>query len=261
MVEKKKIFYSRQYRRFKFNKVNILLYLLLFVTPILILLIKSIPNISSLMSFLGVKVLGRYFPGIPMQIVDSRIAIIGIVEYIDLPTVYPKIAFTFLNFIVVILLLTFVSTGKRKGNIVSIFFTIALSTHLINCIYFIFASNYFPYSAFQYSDLYIKQQVGIWVIFAILTGLITGFLGRKGLFYKIAMFIGTILYSLVFGIIRYILFLYILQRFSVLYMALMFFVFGPFFDFLYLVGIYSIFMNKMIELYESQAGKDEWLWS
>ena len=44
-------------------------------------------------------------------------------------------------------------------------------------------------------------------------------------------------------------------------MALMFFVFGPFFDFLYLVGIYSIFINKMIELYESQAGKDEWLWS
>ena len=75
------------------------------------------------------------------------------------------------------------------------------------------------------------------------------------------MFIGTILYSLVFGIIRYILFLYVLQRFSVLYMALMFFVFGPFFDFLYLVGIYSIFINKMIELYESQAGKDEWLWS
>ena len=91
-------------------------------------------------------------------------------------------------------------------------------------------------------------------------GLVTG-IGSNMLKLSGSVIIFGVVSAYTFGIIRYILFLYILQRFSVLYMALMFFVFGPFFDFLYLVGIYSIFMNKMIELYESQAGKDEWLWS
>ena len=44
-------------------------------------------------------------------------------------------------------------------------------------------------------------------------------------------------------------------------MALMFFVFGPLFDFLYLVGIYSIFANKMVKVYDKGERKGEWKWS
>lgn len=261
MTAKNKMFYSRTYRHLKVNRKNSMLYLLILVVPSIIVLLLNISNISSLMSYLGIKVLGENFPGIPMQIVQIEIIILGVIEYIDLPTVYPEISFTFLNLIVTIILILFVSTGSRKGNITSIFLTIALFTHLVNCIYFIFAANYFPYSAFQYSDLYMKQQVGIWIMFIILVGLLTGCFGRIGLLYKIFMFVGTMLYSIVFGIVRYVLFLYILQRFSILYMALMFFVFGPFFDFLYLVGMYSIFANRMVKLYDSQEGQAEWIWS
>ena len=41
----------------------------------------------------------------------------------------------------------------------------------------------------------------------------------------------------------------------------MFFAFGPFFDFLYLVGIYGFFMDKVIKFYESAKGKGAWRWS
>lgn len=260
-MNKDKIFYSRQYRHLEFDKGKTIIYLLLVFIPAFIILLLNISNISRVMSYLGVKVLGRYFPGIPMQIVNSKIGFLGPVEYVDLPTIYPEISFTFINLIVTIGLLLFINIGRKRGKIASIFLTISLVTHLVNCIYFIFASNYFPYSTFQYSDLYMKQQIGIWVVFIILTGFLTASMGSKGLIYKIIAFLGTMTYSLVFGIIRYILFLYILQRFSVLYMSLMFFIFGPFFDFLYLVGIYSVFTNKMISLYESENGRDEWRWS
>jgi hypothetical protein len=44
-------------------------------------------------------------------------------------------------------------------------------------------------------------------------------------------------------------------------MALMFFSFGPFFDFLYLVYIYGLYVEKVISVSESQEGKGVWEWS
>lgn len=261
MTEKEKIFYSRSYRRLKVDKFKTSLYFLVIVLPSLVLLLLNISNISSLMSYLGIKVLGKYFPGIPMQIVGSQLTSLIRLEHIELPTVYPSIGFSFLNLLVTLALILFVNSGKRKEKLISIYLTVAMTIHLINCIYFIFAANYFPYSALGYSDLYMKQQLAIWIMFIILTGLLTGFFGGVGFTYKIFTFLGTLSYSLIFGIIRYILFLYIIQKFSILYMAPMFFVFGPFFDFLYLVGIYSIFVNKMVELYDSTRGSGEWIWS
>ena len=43
-------------------------------------------------------------------------------------------------------------------------------------------------------------------------------------------------------------------------MALMFFVFGPLFDFLYLVAIYSLLVNKMVKIYDSGEGREDWKW-
>lgn len=112
----------------------------------------------------------------------------------------------------------------------------------------------------QFSNLYMKQQIGIWLTFIVLSGLVTGFLGNRGYLYKILTFLATMAYSLVFGVVRYILFLYLLQQFSILYMALMYFVFGPLFDFLYFVGIYSIFANKMVKMYDTGEGREDWEW-
>lgn len=106
-----------------------------------------------------------------------------------------------------------------------------------------------------------KQQVGIWLTFMVLVGLIVGFMGNKGFLFKLLTFVSIMAYSFLFGFVRYILFLYMIQQYSILYMALMFFVFGPFFDFLYLVAIYGFFINKMVKLYDSDKGREEWQWS
>ena len=87
-----------------------------------------------------------------------------------------------------------------------------------------------------------------------------GLLGRGGLLRRAFTVVFIMLYSFLFGFIRYVLFLWVLYRFSVLYMPLMFFALGPFFDFLYFVSIYSISTNGMIRIYESKM-KGEWLWA
>lgn len=261
MAQKKKIYYARTYRRLRTDVAKMVLYFCLIVLPVLLIFVFNITNITELLSWLAVKLLGEEFPGVPVQIIESEFSILGTINVVELPNIYPAMNTVLVNLLIVGILLLFCSSGKRKGKPVSIFLTIGLVVHLINCIYFIFASNSFPYSAYQYSDLYIKQQVGIWLVFIILAGMVTGCVGAKGFGYKIAGFLSIILYSFVFGFVRYLLFLYIIEQFSVLYMALMFFVLGPFFDFVYLVGIYAVFLNRMVKLYDSYKGKEEWLWS
>ena len=259
--EKKVIYYSRTYRHLKINTAGSILYFCLLVLPVLILFIFNMNHITHFMSKCAVNVLGKLYPGSPLYIRKDNFSILGKMEFVELPTVYPSTAFCVINFIIVLLLVFFCCTGSRKGRPVSIYMTIMLVVHIINCIYFIFAANYFPYNAFQYSNLYIKQQIGIWLTFIVMMGLVTAIQGSKALVWKILSFFSVLAYSFLFGFARYILFLYIIQEFSIIYMALMFFAFGPFFDFLYLVGIYGFFMDKVIKFYESAKGKGAWRWS
>lgn len=259
--EKKKIYYSRTYRHLKVNTAGSILYLVCIVLPVLLLFVFNMNNITHFMSELTVDILGKVYPGIPLYIREDTFSILGTMAFVELPTVYPQIEFCILNFIAVLFLVIFCCTGSRKGRPVSIYMTIIFVVHIINCIYFIFAANYFPYTAFQYSNLYVKQQIGIWLTFIVMMGLVTALQGTKALLYKVLAFFSVILYSLLFGFVRYVLFLYIIEEFSIIYMALMFFALGPFFDFLYLVGIYGFFMNKIINVYESAKGKGEWTWS
>lgn len=259
--EKKNIFYSRTYRRLGKNLIGSILYLCVLVIPVLLLFIFNINRITRFMSERAVSIIGATFSGIPMYIRKDTFSLLGTIEFVELPTVYPEVSFVLLNFVAILGLAIFLNTGKRRGKPLSLYFSIMTLVQIINCIYFIFASNYFSYTTFQYSNLYIKQQIGIWISFIVMAGLITGFLGAKGLVYRVLGFLSILLYSFIFGIIRYIVFLYILQKFSIMYMALLFFVLGPFFDFLYFVGIYGAYMNKMIKLYNDESGRGEWLWS
>ena len=260
MNEKKKIYYTRTYRHLKKNHLKSGLYLLIFILPCLIIFSMNLHNLTKFLSDTGVAVLGRAFPGIPMYISRDVFSFLGTIEYIDMPTTYPGLPFVFANLVIMLLALVFLGTGRRKGKPVAIFCMLMVIIHIVNCVYFIFAANHFPYLADQFSNLYMKQQIGIWLTFIVLSGLVTGFLGNRGYLYKILTFLATMAYSLVFGVVRYILFLYLLQQFSILYMALMYFVFGPLFDFLYFVGIYSIFANKMVKMYDTGEGREDWEW-
>ncbi len=261
LVQKKKIYYARTYRHLVQSTIKNVLYFLLLILPTIILYFWNLHAITGFVSETGVRVLGRVFPGLPMNIATIRYPVFGKVDYIVLPTVLPDFKFIVGNLCVIFLALIVLSTGRRKGHPVAIYLMLSLMTHVVSCAFFLFATNHFPYLMLDFSELYISQQISIWLIFIILSGLVTGFIGSKGYLYKCLTFLVTMVYSLVFGSIRYIVFLYLLERYSVLYMAAMFFVFGPLFDFLYLVCIYSFFINKMTKYYDTGKGREEWRWS
>jgi hypothetical protein len=75
------------------------------------------------------------------------------------------------------------------------------------------------------------------------------------------MYFSDMAYSFIFGFVRYAVYLVLLVKASTLYMAVLFFTFGPFFDFLYLVCIYSMYMNALTKRFDNRKRGAEWQWA
>ena len=261
-IEKEKIFYPRTYRYLSSNKIESILYLLILVLPCLILLILNYGKLSIFMSDITAMILELMVPGI--EINYSTVEFIPFLEKIKivvLPTRLPSFTFTVSNICISFLLIFFIRNGRGKNSPLGIFIGIMIFIHIINCSYFLFASEAFPYTAKDYSGLYMQQQVGIWISFLLIMGLVTGILGYKRLLLRITTFFGVMIYSFLFGLLRYVLVIYAVYKFSLLYVVIFFFALGPFSDLFYLVSIYGFFVNKMINIYEGEKGREAWKWS
>lgn len=258
---KEEIFLSRTYRRLKMDYISGNLYFFLFVIPCVLLLLFSYTQISQWICSFVLMILSKttLLSGLTIEYSDF-LPYFGGVYFLHLPEKLPTMEFLLVNVIISLVLCVVFLTGRRKGHPISIYFLMTLFIHLISIQFFIFAPDYFPYTNTNFSELYMKQQVGIWLSFMVLIGIITGLLGVGFIFRRIVTFLSIIGYSFLYGIIRYIVFSYILTSFSALYMAILFFSLGAFFDFLYLVLIYGFYVEKTIIATESQEGR-YWRWS
>lgn len=254
------IFYSRTYRHLKRDKVGTVLFAVFFVLPIFALMLFYYDDLSLLMARFATWFMGVAAPGVEVALEsDSYIPLFGPVYYITLPTVFPKMSFIFTNILITTALLIFFSAWPRKGQPISIYLAIVFIIHIMSCLFFTLSANAFSYTAVEYSGMYVKQQVGIWITFLVLIGLCMGLLGRGHLVRRVLTVAAVLLYSFVFGTIRYALFMWIISEFSVLYIPLMFFILGPFFDFLYFVLIYSISVNGTIK--DKGEENEKWVWA
>lgn len=259
-TNKNRIYFARTYRHLKVNRSECLIFLLLFILPSLLLLLFFYDELTWLMAMGAARIL-QAAEGLQAELnAGIFLPLLGPTYYLVLPTRQPDYPLILGNLAVSLGLVWLLSTGPRKGRPVAIYLSIILLIHTMACIFFLLGKDRLPYTMEDFSDLYVKQQIGIWITFLVLIGLVMGLLGRGGLLRRAFTVVFIMLYSFLFGFIRYVLFLWVLYRFSVLYMPLMFFALGPFFDFLYFVSIYSISTNGMIRIYESKM-KGEWLWA
>ena len=261
-IEKRKIYYARTYRYLNHNKREGILYLLLLMVPGLIALLMYYGEISAFVCEVAARALQIMLPGVTIEFTQKAfIPFLDSVTAVVLPTTYPMPWFVAANVVVSLLILLVLFRGKGQNNPLSIFLSIVLFIHLINCSFFFFAAGEFPYTSGEYSGLYMQQQVGVWLSFEIMAGLVTGILGSRNIPLRMASFFGILLYSFIFGVLRYIFALYIVYRFSILYVAMFFFALGPFFDFLYFVAIYGIFLDRIIKNSHGEQSMEEWRWS
>lgn len=262
--QKNKIYYSRTYRHFKSNGKKRWLFLLLWVLPCLIMFLFFYTKITYYLSLWAKEALSHFVPFSDLTVDYSMfLPVFGGVYYLQVPTSLPFTREIEINVVITLILLFilfFVLKGKRGGTPFSIYFIIILLIHLVACIVFMFAMEYFPYTASQYSELYILQQVGIWISMILLSGLIAGAVGYGVTLVNILYFIFTMTYSFIFGCVRYLAFLFIITEGSSLYMTTLFFALGPLYDFLYFVFIYSVYVNIHIISFDEGKRRGKWQW-
>jgi hypothetical protein len=170
---------------------------------------------------------------------------IGPLFYLKVPESFPSYLFSLSNAIAAILLLV-ILPGIQRFKPFLIFITILCMVHAISSLYFLLFPAQFPYTSDDYSQLYMLQEISIWFFMPIIMGLAVLPM-PVSIFLKASVMVFIYAYSMLFGLVRYIVFLMIISKISLIYMAVLFFALGPLVDFIYAVGIYTLFVNKVAQ--------------
>jgi hypothetical protein len=168
---------------------------------------------------------------------------------------FPSPLFSGVVFGVLALTIVLLVRSKRIPQSVAIYLSFICVITMASCLFFLIIPDKFPYSIARFSDLYIKTEIGIWCVIPVVMAVallpLTSSLAEQG-----GVIAGTLLYSVLFGCLRYALFLYILQRYSYLFMVTMFIAFDPPLDTVYIVGIYSWYAS----VYSKRVKHDTRIW-
>lgn len=256
---KSRIFYPRDYRHLNKPKPRSLLFLGIFVLPTLCLFLFFYPTITISLSSWGAAIL-RATTKTVVSIESVRfIPGLGEASFISIEGTTPTFTHSLVNAIISVFFILLSTQINRNNRPLMIYLSMGLFVHLVSSLFFLVIPDLFPYTIQDYSRLYILQQIGTWMTITVISGLATNLVLPTG-GYKYAAFIVTVLFSFIFGCVRYVIYLYLLYRFTVLYMAALYFIFGVLYDFLGMIAIYAIFVRGASYRMSSNAGKGEWQW-
>lgn len=257
---KKLIYYTRDYRHFPKASPVALLYFLLTAVPALALIFFFYPEITLWIS--------EWVRGVLVQVLDTEISItsssyipfVGPIYFIDIAGRSPSFLFALISLIASVLLLFLLPQFDSNRRSVTIYLCMGLFVHALSSAFFVFFPEYFPYTLTDYSELYMKQQISLWLTITLIIGLTTAIVPGR-LLSKLAAFFATLLYSGLYGITRCVVYFYVLVVGSSLFMSTLFFTLGVLFDFIQLVMVYSVFIKGVSQRIDTRKGRELWEWS
>ncbi len=252
---------AHTYRHLRTQNLKKNLFLWILLGPLIIIYLFTYSRISYFMAYFSRYILSGVTPISKMSLVSSEfLPFFGGVTYLSLPSAVHQLELTLISLLVSIIILWISLSGRRKGHPVSIFIAMGALIQIVSCLFFVFASHVFPYSSTIYSELYVKQQISLWLFFLIIIGFVSALLGNGRFFYNVAFLLGVMVYSFIYGVFRYITYLYVVSSISAVYMAALFFTFGPLFDFLYITYFFGHYVNKFILDNERKRSEEVWQW-
>lgn len=171
---------------------------------------------------------------------------------------FPEMYFLLFNIVITVIIAFLFSWARKIPKSISIWIIYICLLNLFSSFFFLYAPHMFPYDIETFSELYMKTQVTIWFFISLVIPLaLTPF--PTNIFFKSGIISLILLYSILFGCLRYIVFFYILTRYSYVFMPVLFFAVGPLMDFIYIIGLYSFFISR-ISL-KMKGNLSQWQWS
>lgn len=256
MTAKTIIYYHRSYRKIAGSGWSFLLALIAVGFSLSLAVIFFCPFLTKWMSLITKGVLSPYYSTGTLHIIEKSF-IWKNVSMLEINGLHPSTPAIYVNAVISLLVIVAMIPIKKYKNI-AVFIIFLTFIHLVSALFFMFFGYAFPYTGTEFSELCVKSQIGMWIFIPII--LVMAFMPLPAtMASRLSVLIVTMMYSFVFGALRYIVFLFIISEFSVIYMALLYFAFGPLVDFIYIVGIYSIYNSR---LSKTLKGKEAvWKWA
>lgn len=243
-VEKPVIGYARFGRVLKFNKYLFMLQLTLLVVVFEFLVIFFLEDYFKVLSDITRKILEGSYTG-SYKFLSFKL------EYSIPQGRLPTLQESFIYLLVSSLSLLFlISRFNPLSKYISAWLIYITFVYFVSSFYFVFFLDSFPYTERDFAVLYILQQTGVFLFIPILLALslsLFTFSWLNLLLNAITIAL-SLMYSSVFGGLRYIVFAYTLKNFSYIHMPAMFFILGPLVDFIYIVSFYSLCLYMTIKL-------------
>jgi hypothetical protein len=251
------IYYHRAYKKITGSSWLFFLEFILITIPLSLIILLIYPVITAQMSLFMYKFLSPYYAN-DLIVLATKPFLIGDVSIVTVPGSYPTVLTCLINFLVCVAMIFLLPKTKIARNI-AIIFVFWVVIQLTSVLFFSITPFEFPYTVGDYSELYIKTEVSMWFFIPFILGI--AFLPLpSSIVPKILLIILAIIYSIIFGTLRYMIFLFIISKFSVLYMAILFFAFGPLIDFVYIVGIYSSYTYYLARQLKGDEAIWKWLY-
>ena len=257
---KKLIDYSRDYRRMSRPSVWNYAFAAYTAIPIVLVYLLFYRQISFALSQWAGRILASVTEETVSIVSKAYLPGLGNIHFLDIAGTTPSFTCALLVAMASIVLIIICSQINRNARPIMIYFCMGLYVLFFSALFFVFFPERFPYTLTQYSELYMKQQIAMWITISSLAGIAFGLLCERGGQKFVAFFIAVAV-SFLCGCLRYVVYLYILHAASSLLMATMFFSFGVLFDFLKLICIFSIYSRGYSVRLAQRRGGGSWQWS
>jgi hypothetical protein len=256
-MSKSIIYYHRAYRKITRSGWLFLIELIVAALPLSLLILFTYPYITDQMSRITQAVLSSYYLPGTVKVVGQSF-VLGNVSLVSVPGTLPSSLVSFVNFIISLVTIILLSLVKRGRNI-AIYIVFLAVINMVSALFFTFFPSQFPYTATEFSELYVKTEISMWLFIPLILGI--AFLPLPShILPKLLLIVFALIYSIIFGTLRYIIFLFVISKFSAIYMALLFFAFGPLIDFVYIVGIYCFYTSKLAKNLKGSDSVWKWLY-
>lgn len=260
-TSKDRIQFSHTFRHIQNRPWKSFFYLILFVIPVLLVFVLNYRDLSLWMNQVALFFLKPLIPSAALQIdAVEFLPIFGSLTSLSLPSPNTSTIFIIVLALVSLIALLILVTGRRKGHPVSIFLSFAAIILLISSAFGFLFPNNFPYGADDFAQLYMIQTFATLLFFIVLTGTVTVLLGIGSTIHRMVFVLVVLGFMMVFSTARYIVYLFIVSKVSLLFMPALIFAFGPFFDFLFLVYFYGIYIHHLIKRFKREGSEVVWQW-
>ena len=254
-MSKSLIYYHRSYRKITGSRSVIFLQFLIATIPLQFLILIYHPEMTNWMSTLAKNALALSFAPGTLEIIRQKFLLSSNNIFLLIgPEAYPSTLYALISALVMVAFIAFLQIVRIDKNI-AIFASFLAVIHLVSSVFFTVVPYMFPYSFNDFAELYVKTIVTIWLFIPCIMSM--AILPLPATYIpKLFIIILTLVYSFIFATVRYAIFLYVLSKFSFIYMAILFFAFGPLVDFIYIVGIYSVYTTYLAQ----KLKEDEVVW-